>query len=887
MSILVTYRAPFDFVPHSKALPDGLSLMELAREMETLPEDFLDDGIICINGAIVHRQFWPVVRPKPSLNGAPIEVTFHASIMGGGEGKNPLAIILGIAITVATGFIAGGGLAAKFGLSATLFGAGSTGSLILAAGISYLGSLAIASLSPPPVSSRQKRITNPGAASVEGNVLEPNGAVPRVIGQRKIYPPLLCQPFTYYEGADEIVEAVFGLAGPHQLTDIKIGNAPISNALVTYETREGWPGDPRITLIDRQAYTEDVQSEMKSHSVQDDGYSLDIGTGTLAEALPVPFTSTSGESPDEIWLQIAFPQGLHRNASETDYMRVPLRVRMRLKGDVTWINLPEVHYQAANLRQLRATLKIKWYAAGLATVSPSVANNEGFVEARISTPAQTLAPAAPGFDADAYFVDGGGVQSYLNATNLATSKVAHTYLTRHNAFFAIDESVFPRGAYEFEIVRGGAIRKTDYVSAGYSTDGNVLDLFGYYGTSARAPYTRDGVSDACYMVRACSIWNEHPVPTDEFAIIAIRSKNKALDKVSTVAGGWVRDWDGAGWNTWAVTGNPAPHLRDIYSGYLNKRPVPYDILDDDEILTWRTACNTEGYTCNHVSEDESVLDAAQIVSSCGFAQPYMSEVWGVVRDFDRSAETPVQVFSPRNSRGFTWSKGFPIVPDGLRVNYRSALYDYDERQLTVPNPDYVGVPVVVDQANYEGLGTVADVTRRANYDQLQAKYRNIFYTIDVPIESIVCRRGSLVGFQHESLSDNTMSARVTQLITSGGNVTGLVLDADLPLLNESDMHAVADMHSVLDMHNIGVTSAVRVRLTTGLTGALLLSGASSVTNTITFTTPQPVAGYHIGALVLIGPVANEMERFLVYSIEPKENLTATLTLVDEAPELFA
>jgi hypothetical protein len=56
-------------------------------------------------------------KPKALAGGVHNAVTFHAPIMGGGDegGKNPLALIAAIGLTILTGFVAGGGFAASLG----------------------------------------------------------------------------------------------------------------------------------------------------------------------------------------------------------------------------------------------------------------------------------------------------------------------------------------------------------------------------------------------------------------------------------------------------------------------------------------------------------------------------------------------------------------------------------------------------------------------------------------------------------------------------------------------------------------------------------------------------------------------------------------------------
>lgn len=873
--------------PDTRFLPDGLSLDELRCQMTCLPHDFTARGVICINGHPVQRSAWARIYPKPHFNGVPVEITFHAVPLGGGKegGKSIIALVAGIALTALTGFIAGGGLAAKLGFSARLFGAGSIGATLAAAGVSLAGSLLISSLVPPPTIQTGKSINNPGPSSAEGNVLEPNGPIPRVIGQRKVFPPLACEPLTYFDGQDEVVEAIYVLSGPHEMTDIRIGAAAIDGlSSVEFETRAGWPGDARISLVQRQCRTDAMQSELRGHTVAaSDGRTLESTSGDTSLALPQKLTFATRQAPDEQWLHLIWPGGLNRNASDTDIMRVPLRLRMRALGSLTWINLPEFHFAAANVRQMRATIKLIWTAD--ATTSPGAAIGEGFVEARIAVPAQTIDPAAPAWASDGYFDDGTGAD-YLSSNNLASSRVNHVIMTRYGATLYLDQAIFPKARYELEVVRGAAVRNADWSSAAYTVSGTVWDLFGYASTPGQIVQSRNGVSDSVVLLRSVSIWNEHPLPTSDLAVVAVRARNRQLESLSVVAGGYVPDWDGTDWRNWVVTSNPAPHLRNILVGSQNLDPVPAAVVDSAGLVAWRTACIALNYKVNALIEGGSVDDAARIVASCGYAKPYMSEIWGVARDYDRSAESPVQVFTPRNSSGFQWTKAFPRVPEGFRVNFRDVAKDFDTRQITVFRSGNSNDTGRLEQVTYEGLQTEAEVTARAIYDQAQTVQRGVFYSLKAPVEAIVCRRGSLVAVQNDGLSEYMGSGRITDIALNGaGLVVSVTLDVAVSLRNETNILAVTNLLAVPDLLALGAKSGAQIRRG-GATPEITthaLSNATGEFSTLTFASPISAAGIALGGLVATGPLASETLRLIVFSIDPQEDLTATLTLVDEAP----
>lgn len=868
--------------PVVRYLPHGVTLAEMRAQMTCLPHDFDARGVICINGRRVQRGAWHLITPKAVAHGVPVEVTFHAAPMGGGKeggGKNILATIAGIGLSIITAGIAGGALATKFGLGAA-FAKGGIGALAAAAGVSLVGSLLLSSLVPPPVIPTGKTISNPGAASAEGNVLEPNGPIPRVLGSRKVYPPLAMEPLTYFDGPDEVVEAVYVLAGPHQLTDIRVGAAAIEDMTnVTFEIREGFPGDLPITLLQRQGRTEALQTELRGYTVAaNDGRTLEAPSGGLDTALPQPVTVGTRDKPDEQWLHLIWAGGLNRNASDSDYLRVPVRLRIREIGSSSWINLPELHFSAATQRQLRCSVKLVW--TDDATISPAAAATEGWIEARIATPAQTAAPATPAWAADAYFDNGSG-DTWLSASNLGASRVRHVALTRYAATILLDTAVFPKGRYEIEAVRGQQVRNADWSSSAYTVSGTVWDLFAYAGGTPQIAQTRNGISDTVVLLRSVSVWNEHPLPGDGMAIVAIRARNRQMERVSCHAGGWVRDWDGTDWRQWSITSNPAPHLYDIFAGRQNLDPVPLAVIDSAGLVAWRTACADMGYQVNALIEDATVDDAARIVASCGYAKTYQSEIWGVVRDYDRSAEAPVQIFTPRNSSGFQWTKAFARLPEGFRVNFRDITRDYDTRQMTVFRPGVSDDTGRLEQVTYEGLVTEAEARARALYDQAQLEQRSVFYSLKAPAEAIICRRGDLVGVQHDILDIYGGSGRVIDITYDGaGDITSIRLDGAVPIRNNTDFLSSPDILAEPDILALGAQTGALIRRAATNT-VHQLGGVTGETDVLTFAAPVDPTGIGLGTLVSTGPLTHEVKRLIIFAIEPEEDLTATITMVDE------
>jgi hypothetical protein len=690
-----------------------------------------------------------------------------------------------VALLLVVSFITAGGAA---GLLPGLFAKGSFSALALAGAASLAGGLAIKALSPPPVMSALNPSADTGSAdqgkvpaSLDGNVLARGANIPRVVGTHQVFPPLACEPLIEVIGGDEYIEAIYILNGPHQFGQIKLGQTDIDSIPdLEWEAIEGRPDDPQITLVTRQSRSDLPQVDLSRPKTDPADGAVLQDTANPENSLPIWHTVSSRIEPDELWGVLAFPEGIVDLSSPGTNMAVPIRVRFRQRGEESWVNLPEIHFNSKSGLPFQKMLVFKWEPKPLSQPAPPT--DEGPYLAIKSVPEQTIAPPAPGWEANGYFSLGTGGNVYSAATS-ATHNVRGVSLYDDRVEVFLDPAIFPRGSYEISQQAGTAYTVSDFAAASYQYVGQNYSLFDYRlsGSAATLPRTRANVHDKVVLARVTSIWHEHPLPRQDFAVIAIRAKNRRVENLSVIASGLIPDWNGSEWTGLVVSSNPAPNLREVWCGGLNADPLPPAIVDDEGLVVWRQACIDNDFTVNAVLEGGSVDDAVKMIASCGFARPVQSETWGVLRDYDRSAETPVQIFSPRNLAGFRWEKAFPKLPDGFRAIFTNADQQYaeDERIVLAAGVDPQQADFL-EEVRYVGPVFAADVIARAVFDQAQARSRSSFYYASADIESLVCRRGSLVGLEHDIISRMAGAARIKSVVVDGDDVTGVVLDGTVP-----------------------------------------------------------------------------------------------------------
>lgn len=885
------------------------TIAEIAAGMGDVPEGFLDHCEARINGDFIPRCHWHHARPRYTPD-RDVVVSFTLPLGGpgggggggGGGGKNTMAMVATIAVLLVAAAVSGG-LAA--GLLGTAFAAGTVGASVLGAGIAIGGSLAIAALAPPPsfgtgaaglVGGAKTGFDTRQPASLNGNVLAKGAAIPRVLGTHRLFPPLLTQPLVEIVGKDQFVEAVFGLSGPHAISDLMIGaTATATMPDITTEITEGLPTSSAITMVTRQSFTDTtLAGSLDKHDCStDDGISL-LDQVTPANSLPQWFAVASRTTPDEIWIPLVCPAGLMRTDNQPSF--VPIRVRIRPSGTSTWINLPEFHINLYQQTQYFGTIKLMWQN-DIARNTPDEIG--GMTTAFYSVPTQSVAPIGlGGWTANSHFYSSG--DTYLSFSNIGTTGLQNINCYSDRIEFYLSGATFPQsGAWEIQIMRGQAGYYPQFVPASYVYwAGNTHDLFGYYAdfsdASLRLPDHQTDCADDISVARVSSIWNTTPIPdSTKFAAVALKAKNRSVQDFSVLASGYTYDWDGSGWNTLTTTSNPAPHFYDVLTGPLGGDPLPPEIIDSAGLVAWRTNCIAMGYNANVVVEGKTYADVLTILAAAGYARPSHNELWGVMYDRDRSGDSPVQIFTPRNMSEFAWKKAFTKLPSGIRARYNDSTDFYKPASdlLIYLDPEDQNADRL-EQISYDAYVTAAEVTARAAFDLLQIQKRMTFYSGKTDFESIVCTRGDLVGVQHDILMEQAGFSRVKSVTRSAGNITGLELDGTVPVMTLDDLFATADIFVVDNIFDLGAQTGMVIRLKDGsgiLTKTITAASNDDVT-TIAFATPFADPGtdkIDEGCLVTVGRLGSEYKRLIVYGIVPDADGTAAMTFVDEAPELWS
>lgn len=490
-------------------------------------------------------------------------------------------------------------------------------------------------------------------------------------------------------------------------------------------------------------------------------------------------------------------------------------------------------------------------------------------------------------------VNGGSFEdsgAYFDVDNLAR----HVDLTSDGAEVYLQTATFPRGTYEIRVKRGIALKTGILDPSGYTYSGSVnnSNFFDYYTASGRhkvsigqTNYNADGNID-----RITTVEYAAPVDTDGIAWIVVDMKNAAIESISATFASYARVWDGSVWlDTPQVTANPAALYRSVLLGWANADPVPGEIIDEDALAAWFDRCDTAAHQCNAIASGLTVAQVLQLIASCGYASPRLSNVWSVVEDYDRSADAVTMMITPLNSRDLGTTNPGQRLPHAIQAEYADETDSYAVKHVTVYADGYsAATATLIERVTYTGFTNSAKVTARAEFDLKTARLRTARYVRELGWDGYLLKRGDLVGLADDVLDLNQAYARIASVQTSAGNVVSVTVDAVMPFsTGQGDVVAVSDITSLADILDPDQAMGLAIRLEDG---TVLLKQVSEVTdsNVCTFSTPFADTGVVVaGLLVAAGVHGRVVRRCMVLSIEPTGIDSMRVTLADEAPEIFA
>ncbi|QFQ89429.1 phage tail protein [Paracoccus kondratievae] len=305
-------------------------------------------ALVGANGSsVIGFDLWHAVRPKPG-----IRVVIRV-LPGKGALRAVLSVVVAIA-AVAIGTMFGPTLAGAlgWGTSATAIGAASA---LIGMGVNLIGSLLINALVPPVQPDQEK---NRSSYSISGwkNRLDPDGAVPFVLGSIRYAPPFAARPYTEIVGDWQYIRSIFLFGEGHTIpTDFRIGDTSVGEFdEIQMEVRQGLASDLPCSLFPQQVIEEGIGVDLTRPLPRDDSGEVakiieEVPNPTNPEGPPLlvirdpvgietPVIRTTGADAKRGSIILAFPAGLIKFTDEGKKRTVTVRIRVeqRLAGAEEW-----------------------------------------------------------------------------------------------------------------------------------------------------------------------------------------------------------------------------------------------------------------------------------------------------------------------------------------------------------------------------------------------------------------------------------------------------------------------------------------------------------------------------------------------------------------------
>lgn len=816
-----------------------------------------------VDGVEMRRIHWGEVRP---VAGQRVEVLVAPE--GGGGKKNPLATVLSLVVTVVAMWLGqvyvGPALASSMGVTS------STGIAAISAAssavLSMAGGMLVNALFPVsmPTASLDSSGDNSQTYSLNGgqNSANPNGYVPLVLGKYRMTPPLGAKSWTSYESEDQYFHmlVVWGHAGM-KVTNFRIGETPLSSF------------DDVTHVFHSSTTGNDLRLFGKSYNEQSVGAALKNSEGWIERSI--------GEA-DEIIFDISFPAlgKANKDSGNIDAYEVGFEAQCALEGSSSWQGIGRGSFvvrgvsQTFSGRPSQNDIRVWTDINGTVTVADGEAAPSGALSIYPNKDSRLSGCSVTVVEKSERYIDGDRWRTnyYTEVTVASGSVGAGSFSISGSQTKPLAKSfrsAVPHGKWKVRVRRTSEDTDDNYIydDATWSTVRAAVN---------RAPFS-----------------TPVPVCCSELRIRASEQLSGYVSDFNGLAQSVVQDWNGKEWEERA-TSNPASLLRYCLTNkHGSYTPYSEAKLDEASFIAFHEHCAKEGFSFNFVCDTETLTWKRMVqIAAAGRAAVTFDNDGLVSVVIDRADKDPVQMFTPRNSWGFSVDRAYARYPHALRAKFRNEASNYKEENGYVYADGYdqkTATNIVEWEA--EGKTNWNEVWRFGRYYLASARLRPESVTLSTDWEWRMCRRGDLVLVAHDVLTNVFGTARIVGLVyeVDGESVTvtreeakpegllpaGVVLD-DSVIFSEP----APARYGIAVRQNTGRVLTYEVRPQYGEESSELFFqfGLNSA--------QVPPLGALASVALFAADGETEIGQYLVAGITPGDNASADLTLIPYAPEII-
>jgi hypothetical protein len=412
-----------------------------------------------------------------------------------------------------------------------------------------------------------------------------------------------------------------------------------------------------------------------------------------------------------------------------------------------------------------------------------------------------------------------------------------------------------------------SVRFTPKVAGQYQVRVKRVSAYGTFNTQT---------GDAITWGAITTTYNVAPIVTDKrhvFMELKIRATNQLNGNISTLSGIvsqplQVYDPDTGLWAR-ALTSNPAWVFADLLTGEVNKKAIARSRLHVDSLVAWADFCDaipdsppdqTFGdprFECNFVLDFTPALAdiLAQIGGSAQASLNIIDGKYGVL--IDRQQNTPVQIFTPRNSKDFSSTRLYGPRPDGVKIKYIDPNLNWELTEIVAYDNGFnAGNASDTDELTAFACTSAEQAWRFGRYMIAQNRLRQETINITVDFEHLVCTRGDFVQITQDVMEVGGTPCRVKTVV--GSTIT---IDDSLDILG-------------------GFSYGYTFRSSTGVFSTSTLTASSPSEFILAGTIPA------VGDLIVIGVVGEIVFDCIVKSISPNDDQSAIVVLTEQSDAIY-
>jgi hypothetical protein len=385
------------------------------------------------------------------------------------------------------------------------------------------------------------------------------------------------------------------------------------------------------------------------------------------------------------------------------------------------------------------------------------------------------------------------------------------------------------------------------------------------------------VIDKLALINIASRFDRNPIVTENrhvFMEVKVRATNQlngAITNISALAQSVLDVYD-PDTETWSkkITNNPAWIFCDLLTSSVNKKKISRSKLHLPSIVEWAEFCaeiptapagrkfTLPRFTCNFVLDFSTTLHELlnRVTNAAQANLNIIDGKYGVL--LDNLKTTPVQIFTPRNSMGFSSSRTYDESFHALKIKYIDPNKNWQMSEKIVYDDGYNSSNATIfDEMATFGCTSHQQAWRFGRYMIAQSRLRKERITINVDFEHLVCTRGDYVQITQDVMRVGGKPARVKE-------ITGV------------NTIKIDDSINTLPMTDYGYTYR-------GSDGAITTSTCTVIdSDEMELDGDMPA----VGDLIIIGEVGSIVYDCLVKSITPSSDLSATLELIEKADAVY-